>query len=80
MDWAFVNRNWEKWACNSVGSDGQPLKAALLINYDPTGPSCLLFTMFLKPWPTITRIQWVYAGKESLFGSLSRTFKKDFCC
>ncbi|KAI3687254.1 hypothetical protein L1987_80948 [Smallanthus sonchifolius] len=45
MDWAFVNRNWEKWASNSVGSDGQPLKAALLINYDPSGPSRLLSTI-----------------------------------
>ncbi|KAL8216458.1 hypothetical protein R6Q57_023295 [Mikania cordata] len=45
MDWAFVSRNWEKWACNSVGSAGQPLKAALLINYDPTGPSRLLSTI-----------------------------------
>ncbi|PWA64803.1 Profilin [Artemisia annua] len=45
MDWAFVNRTWEKWASNTVGSDGHPLKAALLINYDPTGPSRLLSTI-----------------------------------
>ncbi|CAH1447222.1 unnamed protein product [Lactuca virosa] len=45
MDWGFVNRNWEKWACNNVGFDGEPLKAALLINYDPTGPSRLLSTI-----------------------------------
>ncbi|XP_076959326.1 uncharacterized protein LOC143635356 [Bidens hawaiensis] len=46
MDWGFVNRNWEKWASNTVGSAaGHPLKAALLINYDPTGPSRLLSTI-----------------------------------
>ncbi|XP_027074822.1 uncharacterized protein [Coffea arabica] len=45
MDWAFVHRIWEKWASNSVGSPGLPLKAALLINYDPTGPSRLLSTI-----------------------------------
>ncbi|XP_010248743.1 PREDICTED: uncharacterized protein LOC104591564 isoform X2 [Nelumbo nucifera] len=41
-DWAFAHRVWEKWASNNVGSSGEPLKAALLINYDPTGPSRLL--------------------------------------
>ncbi|KAL6980021.1 hypothetical protein U1Q18_021672 [Sarracenia purpurea var. burkii] len=45
MEWAFVHKLWEKWASNSVGSSGQPLKAALLINYDPTGPSRLLSTI-----------------------------------
>nr|XP_043613160.1 uncharacterized protein LOC122585125 [Erigeron canadensis] len=48
MDWGFVNRSWEKWASNYVSSNadaGQPLKAALLINYDPTGPSRLLSTI-----------------------------------
>ncbi|XP_071721087.1 uncharacterized protein [Rutidosis leptorrhynchoides] len=45
MDWALLNRTWEKWACNSVGSSGLPLKAAILINYDPTGPSRLLSTI-----------------------------------
>ncbi|KAL3498101.1 hypothetical protein ACH5RR_040833 [Cinchona calisaya] len=45
MDWAFVHKIWEKWASNSVGSPGLPLKAALLINYDPTGPSRLLSTI-----------------------------------
>ncbi|KAI9177757.1 hypothetical protein LWI28_018923 [Acer negundo] len=45
MDWSFVHKAWEKWACLSVGSSGEPLKAALLINYDPTGPSRLLSTI-----------------------------------
>ncbi|KAI8547163.1 hypothetical protein RHMOL_Rhmol07G0173600 [Rhododendron molle] len=45
MDLAFVHKTWEKWASNHVGSSGQPLKAALLINYDPTGPSRLLSTI-----------------------------------
>ncbi|KAK9218604.1 hypothetical protein WN943_007241 [Citrus x changshan-huyou] len=39
MDWSFVHKTWEKWASTSVGSSGEPLKAALLINQDPTGPS-----------------------------------------
>lgn len=42
MDWSFVHKTWEKWATTWVGSSGEPLKAALLINYDPTGPSRLL--------------------------------------
>ncbi|XP_021905872.1 uncharacterized protein LOC110820641 isoform X1 [Carica papaya] len=45
MDWAFVHKTWDKWVSTSVGSSGQPLKAALLINYDPTGPSRLLSTI-----------------------------------
>ncbi|XP_057478550.1 uncharacterized protein LOC130765948 [Actinidia eriantha] len=45
MDWTLVHKIWEKWASNSVGSSDQPLKAALLINYDPTGPSRLLSTI-----------------------------------
>uniref|UniRef100_A0A5B6ZYK0 Profilin family protein n=1 Tax=Davidia involucrata TaxID=16924 RepID=A0A5B6ZYK0_DAVIN len=45
MDWVFVNEIWDKWASNYVGSSGQLLKAALLINYDPTGPSRLLSTI-----------------------------------
>ncbi|KAM7490805.1 hypothetical protein LguiA_033726 [Lonicera macranthoides] len=44
MDWAFVHKTWDKWASNSVGSSG-PLNAAVLINYDPTGPSRLLSTI-----------------------------------
>ncbi|KAJ0111083.1 hypothetical protein Patl1_02656 [Pistacia atlantica] len=45
MDWSFVHKTWEKWAPVSVGSSGEPLKAALLINHDPTGPSRLLSTI-----------------------------------
>ncbi|XP_010536178.1 PREDICTED: uncharacterized protein LOC104811225 [Tarenaya hassleriana] len=45
MDWAFVHRSWEKWVSGNVGSSGDPLKAAVLINYDPTGPSRLLSTI-----------------------------------
>ncbi|XP_038695376.1 uncharacterized protein LOC119992650 [Tripterygium wilfordii] len=45
MDSGFVHRAWEKWASNNVGSSGEPLKAALLINYDPSGPSRLLSTI-----------------------------------
>ncbi|KAH7525532.1 hypothetical protein JRO89_XSUnG0080600 [Xanthoceras sorbifolium] len=46
MDWSFVHKAWEKWASLSIGSSDEPLKAALLINYDPTGPSRLLSTMY----------------------------------
>ncbi|KAI3453919.1 hypothetical protein Pfo_010582 [Paulownia fortunei] len=45
MDWSVVRRLWDKWASNNVGSSGQPLKAAVLINYDPTGPSRLVSTI-----------------------------------
>ncbi|XP_075102770.1 uncharacterized protein LOC107774359 isoform X2 [Nicotiana tabacum] len=44
MDWAFVHKIWEKWISSNVGS-GQPLKAALLLNYDPNGPSRLISTI-----------------------------------
>ncbi|WVY94153.1 hypothetical protein V8G54_033241, partial [Vigna mungo] len=45
MDWAFVHKTWDKWASTNVGYSGHPLKAALLINHDPTGPSRLLSTI-----------------------------------
>ncbi|RYR02466.1 hypothetical protein Ahy_B06g081253 isoform B [Arachis hypogaea] len=45
MDWSFVHKTWDKWASSNVGHSGHPLKAALLINYDPTGPSRLLSTI-----------------------------------
>ncbi|KAL7166507.1 hypothetical protein ACSBR2_037222 [Camellia fascicularis] len=45
MDWAFVHKVWDKWASTCIGSSGQPLKAALLINHDPTAPSRLLSTI-----------------------------------
>ncbi|KAJ7953312.1 Profilin family protein, partial [Quillaja saponaria] len=45
MDWAFAHKTWDKWASINIGSSDKPLKAALLINYDPTGPSRLLSTI-----------------------------------
>ncbi|KAG6399469.1 hypothetical protein SASPL_140950 [Salvia splendens] len=53
MDWSVVRRIWEKWAANNIGPSGDPalgllqkdLNAALLINYDPTGPSRLVSTI-----------------------------------
>ncbi|KAL5550034.1 hypothetical protein UlMin_000210 [Ulmus minor] len=45
MDLSCVHKVWEKWVSTSVGSSDQPLKAALLIYYDPTGPSRLLSTI-----------------------------------
>ncbi|KAK8614336.1 hypothetical protein V6N13_122696 [Hibiscus sabdariffa] len=50
MDWASVQKSWEKWASSNIGSSGQrqTLKAALLINYDPLRPSRLLSTMCLN--------------------------------
>ncbi|CAM0957291.1 unnamed protein product [Alopecurus aequalis] len=41
-DWSGARRAWEKWTGKHVGSAGMPVKAALLLNYDPTGPSRLL--------------------------------------
>uniref|UniRef100_A0A2P2KT81 Uncharacterized protein LOC105643388 n=1 Tax=Rhizophora mucronata TaxID=61149 RepID=A0A2P2KT81_RHIMU len=45
MDWGFVHRTWEKWASINIGSFGEPLKGALLLNYDPVAPSRLLSTI-----------------------------------
>lgn len=46
MDSAFVDRAWDKWVTGNVGSSGsRPLKAAVLINYDPAAPSRLLSTI-----------------------------------
>ncbi|KMZ70594.1 Profilin family protein [Zostera marina] len=42
LDWGFAHKAWENWADTSIGSSGKPLKAAMLLNYDPTGPSRLL--------------------------------------
>ncbi|KAF9685652.1 hypothetical protein SADUNF_Sadunf03G0076700 [Salix dunnii] len=43
MEWGFVHKAWEKWTSINVGSsNGEPLKSALLINYDPNAPSRLL--------------------------------------
>lgn len=44
MDWGFVHKTWDKWASTNIGPR-LPLKAALLINYDPTAPSRLLSTL-----------------------------------
>ncbi|XVF52177.1 hypothetical protein PTKIN_Ptkin04bG0243900 [Pterospermum kingtungense] len=45
MDWGFLQKSWDKWASTNIGSSGGPLKAALLINYDPLRPSRLLSTI-----------------------------------
>ncbi|XP_022736901.1 uncharacterized protein LOC111289827 [Durio zibethinus] len=45
MDWSFVQKSWDKWASTNIGTSGEPLKAALLINYDPLRPSRLLSTI-----------------------------------
>ncbi|XP_021279223.1 uncharacterized protein LOC110412870 [Herrania umbratica] len=45
MDWAFIQKSWDKWVSSNIGSSGEPLKAALLINYDPFRPSRLLSTI-----------------------------------
>lgn len=42
LDWGFVHKAWENWADTSIGSSGKPLKAAMLLNYDPKGPARLL--------------------------------------
>ncbi|KAM3264184.1 hypothetical protein P3S67_003828 [Capsicum chacoense] len=44
MDWPYVHKIWERSISTNVGS-GQPLKAALLLNYDPNGPSRLMSTI-----------------------------------
>ncbi|KAF9611056.1 hypothetical protein IFM89_026936 [Coptis chinensis] len=42
MELGFTHKAWEKWASHNIGSSGEPLKAAMLLNYDLTGPSRLL--------------------------------------
>lgn len=44
-DWTSTHRIWDKWASHNIASSGEPLKAALLLNYDPNGPSRLLATI-----------------------------------
>ncbi|XP_031496132.1 uncharacterized protein LOC116261490 [Nymphaea colorata] len=39
VDWVHLHRLWEKWASNTIGSSGKPLKAALLLNHDQKLPS-----------------------------------------
>lgn len=41
-DWGLVRRLWDRWVSHNIGSSDEPLKAALLINYDPNAPSRLL--------------------------------------
>ncbi|NP_001145006.1 uncharacterized LOC100278172 [Zea mays] len=41
-DWLWARRVWEKWAAKHIGTSGKPVQAALLLNYDPSGPSRLL--------------------------------------
>ncbi|KAH7514445.1 hypothetical protein FEM48_Zijuj11G0090300 [Ziziphus jujuba var. spinosa] len=57
MDWSFVNKAWDKWASVNIGSSVEPLKAALLINYDPTGPSRLLSTIAAQEGIKVTPIE-----------------------
>ncbi|KAF3449209.1 hypothetical protein FNV43_RR09937 [Rhamnella rubrinervis] len=57
MDWSFVHKAWDKWASLNIGSSGEPLKAALLINYDPTGPSRLLSTIAAQEGIKVTPIE-----------------------
>ncbi|KAF9588519.1 hypothetical protein IFM89_013013 [Coptis chinensis] len=42
MELGFTHKAWEKWASHNIGSSSEPLKVAMLLNYDPTGPSRLL--------------------------------------
>ncbi|RCV26701.1 hypothetical protein SETIT_5G267300v2 [Setaria italica] len=41
-DWLSARRAWEKWTTKHVGPSGKQVQAALLLNYDPSGPSRLL--------------------------------------
>ncbi|WCJ31613.1 Profilin family protein [Euphorbia peplus] len=50
MEFGFIDKSWERWASLNISSSGKdeqplPLKAALLINYDPSSPSRLLSTL-----------------------------------
>ncbi|KAF8666967.1 hypothetical protein HU200_053134 [Digitaria exilis] len=41
-DWLWTRRVWEKWAAKYIAPSGKQVQAALLLNYDPSGPSRLL--------------------------------------
>ncbi|KAL4203056.1 hypothetical protein AMTRI_Chr02g224280 [Amborella trichopoda] len=41
VNWSSIHKLWEKWASSNVGSSDEPLKAALLLNYDLRAPSRL---------------------------------------
>ncbi|KAF9603359.1 hypothetical protein IFM89_035330 [Coptis chinensis] len=34
MELGFRHKAWEKWASHNIGSSSEPLKAAMLLNYD----------------------------------------------
>ncbi|KAL8129226.1 hypothetical protein V2J09_018381, partial [Rumex salicifolius] len=57
MDLTYVHKAWEKWASTNVGTSGEPLKAALLVNYDPSGPSRLLSTIAAQEGTSMSPIE-----------------------
>ncbi|EPS73240.1 hypothetical protein M569_01515 [Genlisea aurea] len=71
MDWSAVRRLWEKWSSHNVGSlGGHPLKAALLLNYDPNGPSRLVSTIAeqegIKAYPSEISQFLSYVNRNNL--------------
>ncbi|ONK59888.1 uncharacterized protein A4U43_C08F11990 [Asparagus officinalis] len=75
-DWATVHRLWDKWATHNVGSDGEPLKAALLLNHDPSGPSRLLSTIAEQEGSNLKAIEL----KPFLDFIKRNSLQKDFFC
>ncbi|KAJ6944806.1 hypothetical protein NC652_009986 [Populus alba x Populus x berolinensis] len=87
MDWGFVHKAWEKWTSINVGSsNGEPLKAALLINYDPNAPSRLLsimnklhsenFTIGQNQYPELGGQMWLHPFMRIVFCARSMTTSK----
>nr|CAB3463455.1 unnamed protein product [Digitaria exilis] len=50
-DWSWTRRVWEKWAAKYIAPSGKQVQAALLLNYDPSGPSRLLPVIFNIEFP-----------------------------
>ncbi|KAJ1254092.1 hypothetical protein BS78_06G095400 [Paspalum vaginatum] len=55
-DWSWAHRAWEKWAVKHIGPSGKPVQAAMLLNYDPSGPSRLLPTIAEQERTQLTAI------------------------
>uniref|UniRef100_A0A0E0L036 Uncharacterized protein n=1 Tax=Oryza punctata TaxID=4537 RepID=A0A0E0L036_ORYPU len=70
VDWTWARRSWEKWAGKHVGASGKPVKAALLLNYDPKGPSRLLPVVWVSdphPSPKHGRcLMWPSRGNQRI--------------
>nr|CAB3459764.1 unnamed protein product [Digitaria exilis] len=67
-DWLWTRRVWEKWAAKYIAPSGKQVQAALLLNYDPSGPSRLLPVIFNIEFPVTEGILfWMLTTLETPF-------------